>query len=178
MNQVTFELTPADLKAFARHNRSVSATYRRLRLLRIVIVLVVCGHLTLTSDITDLRGRCVLFLLMALPMWIGIAGMSIIVDLWTQHRQFGGPGLESVLCEHTITLSEHGLRETTALNDTTASWAGIYRVDSTADHIFIYIQPDMAHSIPKRVFDSAQCAEDFLDKAKQFHNQSHSAPLA
>ena len=55
---------------------------------------------------------------------------------------------KEVLCEHTITVTEDGVREST---ENYHKWEAINSVSSNEDYVFIYNTPITARVIPKRV---------------------------
>jgi hypothetical protein len=80
---------------------------------------------------------------------------------------------KGILTEHTITLSADGFTETTLVNKTESTWAGLVRLGQTRGYIFLFISASAAHVIPKRAFASCEDAVEFYDYAKerfQLHN--------
>jgi hypothetical protein len=73
---------------------------------------------------------------------------------------------------HSITITDHELRETTEVSDSRWTWSGVERVEQTTDYIFIFISPVMAHIIPKRAFESPDTAAMFYTTALAFFNQA------
>ena len=67
---------------------------------------------------------------------------------------------------HKVILNEAGLVETTAVNDSRHSWAGVDRVEHDQQYIYIYTAPHAAHIIPKRAFSNLQEAESFYQLAR------------
>jgi hypothetical protein len=167
MNEITFDVEVADMKAFQRHHRCTSAVYRRLR----IFVWLVFAGVSLDSTLRLESGSfgyrvayfCVMFGMFALLLAI----VSIVVYWIVQFRAYRGT--HGVLGEHTITLTPEALHERTAVNDSKAAWRGIFRVDATPHHIFIFTQPNAAHVIPRRAFSSLTDAEQFLANARAYH---------
>ncbi len=60
---------------------------------------------------------------------------------------FKGKG---VLGEHTLTILDEGLEETTAYNRTLNRWSAMPPVWSTSDYHFIFITENMAHLVPRK----------------------------
>ena len=75
------------------------------------------------------------------------------------------PG-RGALGRHWVVLSDYGVTESSAVNETRTSWAGVDRVEQSADYIFIYITPASAHVIPKRAFTGPEAAEAFYQLAR------------
>lgn len=77
--------------------------------------------------------------------------------------------MSGVLCQHTITLDSEGLTEVSPVNEGRHYWRGMHLVDTTSDHIFIYTQPNQAHTIPRRAFASHDLAELFFRAVVDYH---------
>ena len=63
------------------------------------------------------------------------------------------------LGRHHISIDEQGLVETTAVGESRVSWAGIDRIERSADAVFIYTTPSAAHMIPRRAFAAPEDQE-------------------
>ena len=66
------------------------------------------------------------------------------------------------LGRHRVVLSEDGVLESTAVNESRTAWAGVDRVEQSPAYIFIYTTPAAAHVIPKRAFTDPHEAEAFF----------------
>ena len=67
------------------------------------------------------------------------------------------------LGRHRVVLGEDGLRESTAVSESRTTWAGVDRVEQSADYIYIYVSPAAAHVIPKRAFRDTAAAAAFYE---------------
>jgi YcxB-like protein len=169
MNEVTYNVEIADMKAFQRHHSRVSPQVRRLR---IFLLLIFCA-LSLDSAIRHQTGsvgfRIVYFFaLLGLMLVIG-AALTFVANWIAQFRAYHNTDRNGVLGEHTITLTPEALHERTSVNDSKASWSGIFRIDATSTHLFIFTQPNAAHVIPRRAFPTTEAAEQFLSTARTYH---------
>ena len=72
------------------------------------------------------------------------------------------------LGRHRISLDENGLTESTAVGESRVSWAGIDRVERTADAVLIYPTPTAAHMIPKRTFRSPEDQDSFVELVQSY----------
>jgi hypothetical protein len=70
------------------------------------------------------------------------------------------------LGRHRVILSDDGVVESTAVNQSRTAWAGVDRVEQSSDYIFLYTSPAAAHVIPKRAFKDAEQAEAFFRLAR------------
>ncbi|RYD34276.1 MAG: YcxB family protein, partial [Verrucomicrobiaceae bacterium] len=93
----------------------------------------------MASDI--LQVRIVAFLIIFGGGWLVMAGSSRLLDWLVMTVRPNHSGLNGILCEHTVTIDPEGLAEVTPVNESRHYWRGVHRVDSTSEHIFIYIQP-------------------------------------
>src|SRR6185436_8528280 len=67
------------------------------------------------------------------------------------------------LGKHKVVLSETGLVESTVVNESSRTWAGIDRIEQDSNYIFIYVAPLMAIIIPKRAFKDVAAAKAFYE---------------
>lgn len=56
----------------------------------------------------------------------------------------------SIICEHNLTVSPDGIKETTSQNETLSNWSGYKRLVSTKNYLLIYIAEGNGYIIPKR----------------------------
>ena len=69
---------------------------------------------------------------------------------------------KALLTEHVIRVSDEGLVEETALGSTACTWNGVPNVGQNRRYIFLYVQQNMAHIIPKAAFVTPAAASDFV----------------
>ena len=58
---------------------------------------------------------------------------------------------KEAFCEHTIEITDEGVREKTTNSESYHRWTAINKISITKDYVFIYNTPITAHIIPKRV---------------------------
>ena len=169
MNEITYCVEVADMKAFQRHHRRVSPAIRRMRIFMYLFFIGLSLDSTLRHENGSLGFRIVYFLIM-LGFLVGLGLVISLVTNWiVNYRAYSEGDRQGILGEHTVTLFPDLLQERTVVNDTKAAWRGIHRIDSTTDHIFIFTQPNAAHSIPRRAFATHADAEQFLSVARAYH---------
>ena len=66
-----------------------------------------------------------------------------------------------VLGEHTYTLRDDGLHESTEANESLVKWAGLKDVRRTPSYIYVQVAPGLFHVLPRRDFRSLAEYEDF-----------------
>ncbi|HWB58462.1 MAG TPA: YcxB family protein [Chthoniobacteraceae bacterium] len=165
--EIRYELTPADMRAFIAYNRKHSPQVRRLRYISVGFIALVC--LSKAWELgRDTTAKLVIFAVSfaagCVVMWILNRVLRAILE-WRSHTPEQRPGL---YCQHTIALSEKELIETTEVNEGRHSWKGVLKVVETPRHIFIYVGPNAAHTIPKRAFPDAASARGFFEQAVKF----------
>lgn len=128
----------------------------------------------MASDI--LQVRIVAFLILFGGAWLVMAVFSRLILWLVMAVRPNHSGLSGILCEHTVTIDPEGLAEVTPVNESRHYWRGVHRVDSTSEHIFIYIQPSMAHVIPRRAFAFPEQADLFFQTAAGYHQAAVRQP--
>ncbi len=68
---------------------------------------------------------------------------------------------KTFLCEHTISVNEHGLTEETKYGNSETYWNAISSIVKTKTHILLYVTQLSAHIIPLRAFDNSEEANEF-----------------
>lgn len=174
---VTFEIIPADMRAFQRHARRMMPEVRRIKWIMIILPAVIAFHLVAVEWASDiLQVRIVVFLIIFGGGWLFMAVSSRLMDWLVMAVRPNHSGLNGILCEHTLTIDPEGLTEVTPVNEGRHYWKGVHRVDSTPEHILIYIQPAMAHIIPRRAFASPEQADLFFRAAAGYHQAAVRQP--
>ena len=74
---------------------------------------------------------------------------------------------DGVLGEHDYQLTDDGLLEKTAVNETIAKWSGIKEVDRTSKFAFIELKSGAVHIIPLRFFSSQSHEASFLSEIQR-----------
>ncbi|HKB36894.1 MAG TPA: YcxB family protein [Gemmataceae bacterium] len=80
-----------------------------------------------------------------------------------------------------VTLSSWGLRSISEVGDYFTKWSGIETVVVTDEHLFLYLSPRDALIVPKWAFDDERRFAEFVDQARQYHEESRATlepPLA
>jgi hypothetical protein len=167
-----YELTRDDLYAFQWRAAFQSSRGRRIRRLTYVAWLVAIVLFAAVPAIGaggfDVSRVSFTFILIAFPIvailqWFIETRLMrrLILRLVGEEREGKGQ-----LGKHRLALSEEGISESTAVNQSRTSWAGVHRVEQNAAYIFIYTSAAAAHMIPKRAFSNAAEAEAFYRLAQ------------
>jgi hypothetical protein len=90
--------------------------------------------------------------------YVGAVVGSLFSFLWTFFAYKNYPKKaakqtqqKEVMCEHTLTVTEYGVRESTQNSESYHKWEAIDNISTNANYVFIYNTPMTAHVIPKRV---------------------------
>ncbi len=170
---VSFEFTPADIRAFHRHARGVMPEYRRIKWIFGFIAAFIAIQSAFSSQSSQsLFVKALTALIIFGFIWLMFIALSRLIGYLSMTIFPNRKGLSGVICERTISIDPEGLTETTPVNQGRHSWRGIYLVAATSDHIFIYIQPNQAHAIPRRSFSSRDQFDLFLRLASDYHRAS------
>ena len=166
--QIEYELTSDDLFAFqwrgafkskiGRRSSRMSYVVGFLALLLISILPAISSDGFNIADV-DLRFLVTAFVVLAFLNWFMTRWLMrrAINKLLSEVKQDKGQ-----LGRHKVLLDENGVVESTTVGESRTSWAGIDRLEQNREYIFIYTQPQAAHIIPKRAFDSPHEAQAFL----------------
>jgi hypothetical protein len=117
---------------------------------------------------------CIYFLILFV-IWRILEFLTIRIVLW---RALTSEKNKSIICEHTMSLTDDALIETTAFNEGRNLWKGVHRVVDTADYIYIYLSVHSAHIIPKRAFPDADSARYFYERARKLHSEPQQPVLS
>jgi hypothetical protein len=170
--EIEYELTRDDLFAFQWRAAFDSPRGRRMRLwtylgwlVAIVLfaILPAIGADGFTPSRVSVTFIIVAFAIAALFQWLletRIMRLLIRRMLRDEKPDRGHIG------KHRLILSEDGVLERTAVNESRTSWTGVDRVEQNADYIFVYTTPGSAHVVPKRAFAGAGQADAFYQLAR------------
>jgi YcxB-like protein len=170
--EVEYELTPEDLYAFQWRavfdSPRMKPTRRRVYLYWFLALLIIALVPAIGADGFVISRANFGFLLIAFPIvaaaqWFLERRLMRKAILRLMNDEKPGRGQ---LGRHRLALTDTGVVESTAVNESRTSWAGVDRVEQNADYIFIYISPAAAHVIPKRAFPDPQAAEAFYQLSK------------
>ena len=169
MNEITYNVEIADMKAFQRHHRRVSPTLRRLRLFVLILFSAVSLDSALRHENGSIGFRITYFLILLVMFLVAFGVITYVANWFAQLRAYRDGERHGILGQHTIALTPETLHERTAVNDSKAAWRSLFRIDATPDHIFIFTQPNSAYVIPRRAFPTPSDADAFLTSARDYY---------
>ena len=71
------------------------------------------------------------------------------------------------LCEHELEIREEGLVERTSVNESIHRWAGFDKIVRSGNYIYIYVTDVGVHILPRRIFQSSQQENAFVDEMQR-----------
>jgi YcxB-like protein len=154
--EIQFTLNRIDLVRFNVHHAS-----RRLLTWTIVVILAAMIARTVPTDfplLVRIFFYVLILLLIAGVMFLATAAIAFVSYAKAKNR--------GVLGEHKLIITPEAITETTAVNSSTWSWSGVPNVSENGSYIFIYVQQNLAHIVPKRAFGSSAEAHQFYDVAR------------
>lgn len=76
------------------------------------------------------------------------------------------------ICEHIIDINKTGISEKTKVNESHYEWNGILRIEQNKKYIYIFVDNNLGHIIPKRAFVSDNEANIFYHEANEYWHNS------
>jgi YcxB-like protein len=167
--EIEYELTREDLYAFQWRSAYSSPRARRMAwkpyfFLFIVVLLVSLmggiGADGFTFSFVKFSLLFVVFPIVALAIWLTtrITVRRFINQTLKEEKPERGQ-----LGKHRVELQDSGVVESTAVNESSRTWAGIDRIEQDSNYIYIYTAPLMAIIIPKRAFKDVAAAKAFYE---------------
>lgn len=177
---IEYELIEADLMALQKHafwkgpgNTSIRSNYKRWIVLfaALLALFMILGWLLPqnrnTTASTDSG-----------PWWIWII---VIVVVWfivfrQIRKQHGSLKVmlkdgnnKGLIGRRTAYITPEWFGETSMLAESRTKWPAIDKVDTTKDHLFVYVGTRSAFMIPKRAFPDEAAFKTFADTAFRYH---------
>lgn len=170
---IAFQLDDEDLLAAQYYLRRHSTTYRRTKIVGMVIILLILtlGQIpTLRSDITT---REMLERVIVSVVSYGFVLVAVFAALnWLERRNIvrtiRGPDGEADRARTVITVSADSLKSESALVTTLRRWRAVYQVTRNDEYIVLHVGPAKAHFVPLRAFASQADAERFFQLAQRY----------
>jgi hypothetical protein len=154
--QVVIHLTEDDLWRFTRRTLWGTPTTRRNLIGSVLAVPLVSGVVALLLPLPPAAAAATVVLATA-------AGLPLL--WWVTRRQVIRLAQPGTLGEHVISLTEDGVRERTAVNESTTAWS-VIEVDRDEHALYLRVGPMVSHVIPWRSFASEAEAQAFEDGAR------------
>lgn len=160
--EITFTLEREDLWAMTRYVYWHVPRYRRSIILNAIMI-----PLALLIMTRALFPNFALNLVVAL-----LAGAFLLGSMYWAVRRGVMSKPTRQQGELTITISPDGVHTQTAVNEGLYHWGGIQEITEDKQHIYLLIDTNMGHIIPKRAFKNESEAQVFLGKAMEYKHAS------
>lgn len=147
--KIVVNITSDDCWNFTKYNLSHNSKYKFKFYMNIIAVVF------LVALILYLDNQSILELILQVILAIPFSYYLMIFLMKWQNKNYAKRN-EGIIGEHTIVISEEGLREITKVNNSLYLWCGIAKIKQDNSYIYIYIEEFMAHIIPKKSFRSEE----------------------
>ena len=152
-----YTLTRKDLFAFNLY----VLLRNRLLLVMMVCVLAFIMYMSFNTPLTKpeppLAMRIVfvsLIGLISLVLMSAFLPLLLFVMLWTKK-------FKNVLGEHELRLTDAGMTSRSEHAESTLKWSGLFKVVSTSNYLYLFVNETAARPLPKRCFASPTEAQGF-----------------
>jgi hypothetical protein len=177
MNEVEATLTIEDLVAFYRHHATQAKPIRVPASGCIWLLLALLAFVLLTVYTKAWHDAQFLFLgMIALFIIVPFVLLVLLATLFptaftarSLRRRAARGDLDKALRPQLFQIGPKCLVVSAADAQSMLLWQAIHRIDTTADHAFIYIDPNIAHVLPKRCFPSDEAFDKFVEQMRQYH---------
>ncbi|HVC98489.1 MAG TPA: YcxB family protein [Pirellulales bacterium] len=174
VDEVAYELAINDLVAFALDHQKKSPTIRRRRRVTCLLlpaVLFAVGALMLLVDV--IGGAFVSFVgaatLLLVPSLQRRATARILAKVYAEGSN------RAVLGWRRLSIGREGVVMISDLVESRIKWPAIEKIDTSNEHLFIYISSMSAHVVPIRAFASAMHFSAFVESARGYWRQARDA---
>ena len=156
---IRYSLTHKDVFAF--NFRAMT----RSRLIQVILILLVIG-IGYNGVFAPIPGNhpqpsvavriaaTIIMELVALVFMAALQSAFLFLLIWT--KRFKG-----LIGEHELTLTDAGMVSKSSNSETTRNWNSLFRIASTRNYLFMYVNETSAMIVPKRYFASAAEAASF-----------------
>jgi hypothetical protein len=168
--EVEYYLTPEDMTAFDKHFGNTKETPRRKIPLGMLLMAAVIVCLSILG-ITLVQSGNIRFWEFLGPYNSGFAMAFVLTCFfWQRERDRVNPRRDSFEDKHgrwqyewlRLTIAREGLVLDTAYSKLIQEWPAVWKVEATADHVFLFTASESAHVVPRRAFHSEKQFEEFV----------------
>lgn len=171
---VEYELQIADLVAFQVHLERQLPQFRRRRILQRFILPSALLAMAVVYASLDLRLTNVpwIALLLSLSLLLFVFGSNTMRRRTIERslrRTFSRGKHRMLLGWHRVTIDPAGLREASQYSESFVRWTGVERVDTSPQHVLIYLSSAFSVLIPKLAFRDQGQLDAFVEAAQRYH---------
>jgi hypothetical protein len=169
-----YELNFEDMMEFNKFH--LRKSFRFWRWIAIIVCLMVIVSLGLKRDwsleIQNLLGSIAVGCVVFIALSKGPA-LNWLIKIQIK-RRYGVEGYPGIFGSHKMTVSDKGIFEESEVGEQRVNWNGIFKIESSDTHTYIYIGPTMAHVIPKFAIHEGDY-DTFVAQAKEWFQRKYSA---
>jgi len=171
--QITYQLTPEDLIAVQRDLIAPDPRAKRRFWTTLLLVPLVATLLALAVAEFELWSNWFVTPLVFSLFWAMFYTQAHRRGPERSVRQWLAAGQNAAILQpRTLTISDAEAVETIGVQTTQVRWGGIAEVVRNDEYMLIVLSPETAFTVPKRVFASADEAEQFYAAAMTYYKQA------
>ena len=168
-NRLCWENTMEDAIAWNKYFYKHSSPLRRFRRgLLLFLVLWIVGVNLLAYGGTNLAAALLYSIYYLVAAFAIGFGLRFLIGDRLIRRQYSGEKNRGFFGAHELVLTEEGLIHRTAYSEGKMAWGLIERIESTKDHIFIYVGTNTAVIIPHERITSGQYGVFMQELGRRF----------
>lgn len=153
---IQFTINRFDLLRFNLHH----AAHRRLTW----AIVGICAALIASTVPNDMpvTARLIIFVfilpIMTVVYFLATAAIALLSYAPAKNR--------GVFGRHDLSITSEDISEFSQVNSSKWSWASVPKVSQNGSYIYIYVQQNLAHIVPKRAFHTPEEAREFYGAAR------------
>lgn len=169
--EIVFTLESGDLITIQRYYHRQSNLYKGVEIFALTVIFLVSFYqgFHLKAGVWISLGASFSFMLAYWILWE--FWMDVIRPCLCKPSIPKGKN-NGILGEHKIQIDQQGIVESTQINESHFLWRGIAKVTQNNQYIFIFINSDRFHAIPKRSFANYGESKKFYELAKKYHRKA------
>jgi len=159
--KVVTNITPDDCWNFTKYNIRYDSKAKFKFYTNVIAVIFLVAFMSYLDS--ESMGQVILRIVLSIPMsyYLMLFLMKLRIKKFSKRN-------EGIIGEHSIEISEEGVREITKVNNSLNLWNGITKIKQDNSYIYIYIKEFEAHIIPKKSFKSEEEANSYFKDALKY----------
>lgn len=160
--EIRYTNTLGDLVRFNLYHLS------RMGVVQVLIVVLVGIHVsTFGVDILELDQPLAIRIASFVLSLAILFGVLVALELLVLFLSYKPAKNRSILTDHVLRITDDGIVEETPLSSSTVAWSAIPRIAQNSRYLFVYVQQNSAHVVPKRAFPSSADATAFYETVEK-----------
>jgi len=171
--QITYQLTPEDLIAVQRDLIAPNPRAKRSFWTTLLLVPLRAALLALSVADFDVWSNWFVTPLVFSVLWVVFYTQARRRAPERSIRKWLAAGQNALILQpRTVAISDAEVVETMGAQTTQVRWGGVAEIVRNEQYMLIVLSPETAFTVPKRVFASADEAEQFCTAALTYYNQA------